>query len=115
MKAILGCMLFAWIGLAAASQTPTVYGRLTGRLETGKVRKVNKDLITFSPLAGGPDITVRIGAQTRLTKQNNPARLKDIKRGKIVRVSFPLGQGTVTAESVALLDKKDIPQRKTRK
>lgn len=112
MKAILASVLLAWLGLASASQTSTVYGRLTDRLETGKVSKVNKDLLTFSPLAGGPDITVRVGPQTRLTKQNNPARLKDIKRGKIVRVTFPLGEGTVTAESVALLDKKDIPQRK---
>lgn len=112
MKAILACMLLAWLGLAAVPQTPTVYGRLTARLETGKVRKMNKDLLTFSPLAGGPNITVRIGTQTRLTKANNPARLKDIKRGKIVRVSFPLGQGIVTAESVALLNKKEIPQRK---
>ena len=112
MKAILAGMLLPWLVLAAASQAPTVYGRLTDRLETGKVTNVRNDLLTFSPLAGGPDITVRMGPQTRLTKQNNPARLKDIKRGKIVRVTFPLGAGTVTAESVALLDKKEIPKRK---
>jgi hypothetical protein len=112
MKAILASVLLVWVALSAAAQTPRVYGRLTHRMETGKVRKLSKDLLTFSPLPGGPDITVKVGPETRLTKDNKPAQLKQIKAGNIVRVTFPIGQGTVTAESVTLLDKKDIPARK---
>jgi hypothetical protein len=55
---------------------------------------------------------VKVGPETRLTKNKKPARLKDIKKGNIVRVTFPIGKGMITAESVTLLDKKNIPARK---
>lgn len=112
MKAILVSVLLTLIALTAAAQTPRVYGRLTHRMETGKVKNLDKDLLTFSPLSGGPDITVKVGAETRLTKENKPAHLRDIKAGNYVRVIFPIGEGTVTAQSITLLDEKDIPARK---
>jgi hypothetical protein len=112
MRTILASVLLVFMALSAAAQTPRVYGRLTHRLETGKVKNLDKDMLTFSPLPGGPDITVRVGADTRLTKDNKPAHLKDIRTGGYVRVMFPIGEGTVTAQSVALLDEKDIPARK---
>ena len=112
MKAILASVLLGLMALAAAAQTPRVYGRLTHRMETAKVKSLNKDLLTFSPLPGGPDITVKVGADTRLTKDNKPAHLQDIKAGNYVRVMFPIGEGTVTAQSVTLLNEKDIPARK---
>jgi hypothetical protein len=112
MRAILASMLLALLALSAVAQTPRVYGRLTHRMETGKVKNLAKDLLTFSPLAGGPDITVKVGADTRLTKDNKPAHLTDIKAGNYVRVMFPIGEGTVTAQSITLLDEKDIPARK---
>ena len=112
MKAILVSVLLALIALSGAAQTPRVYGHLTHRIETGKIKNLDKDLLTFSPLPGGPVITVKVGAETRLTKDNKPAHLADIKAGSYVRVLFPIGEGTVTAQSVALLDEKDIPARK---
>jgi hypothetical protein len=111
MRAILASVLLCLVTVPMASQTPRVYGRLTHRIETGKVKNLDKDLLTFSPLPGGPDITVKVGADTRLTKENKPAHLTDIKAGNYVRVMFPVGEGTVTAQIVTLLDEKNIPAK----
>lgn len=87
-------------------------GALTDRVETGKVTKVRKQLVSFSPLAGGPDITVRVGPETQLSKHKKPATLKQIKAGEFIRVWFPIGTGTVIAEKLTILDRKDIQRRK---
>jgi len=112
MKAILVSVLLTLVALPAAAQTPRVYGRLTHRIETGKIKSLDKDLLTFSPLPGGPDITVKVGAETRVVEDNKPAHLTDIKAGNYVRVMFPIGEGTVTAQIVTLLNEKDIPAGK---
>jgi hypothetical protein len=111
MRAILASVLLCLVTVPMASQTPRVYGWLTHRIETGKVKNLDKDLLTFSPLPGGPDITVKVGADTRLTKENKPAHLTGIKAGNYVRVMFPIGEGTVTAQIVTLLDEKNIPAK----
>jgi hypothetical protein len=49
MKAILVLVLLCGLAFATEAQTPQVYGRLTDRLETGRVRNVRNDLLTFSP------------------------------------------------------------------
>lgn len=87
-------------------------GQLTDRIETGKVKKVSKQLVSFSPLAGGPVITVRIGPETQLSKHKKPAKLKQIKVGEFIRVWFSVGDGIVTAEKLTILDPKDIQRRK---
>src|SRR6185312_2697519 len=84
MKAILASVLMGLVAVAAAAQTPRVYGRLTHRMETAKVKRLNKDLLTFSPLPGVLDISVKVSADTRLTKDNMQAHLQDIKEGNYV-------------------------------
>src|SRR5260370_24019509 len=50
-----------------------------GETVIGKVTAITKDSLTIAPLAGGDAVTVKVGANTRVMKERQPATLADIK------------------------------------
>lgn len=115
MKGRLAGVLLAWAVLAAGAQASQDIGLpLAGLVEKGRVRKVSKDLVTFAPLAGGPDVTVLVGAETQLTEHDKPTKLKDLRRGSLVRIAYPINAGILTAESITILNVKPIRKRNNR-
>ena len=61
MRAIVAFVLLCLVTVPMATPTPRVYGRLTYRVETGKVKNLDKDLLWFSPLPGPPNNGVNVG------------------------------------------------------
>ncbi|HEY7402271.1 MAG TPA: DUF5666 domain-containing protein [Candidatus Angelobacter sp.] len=45
----------------------------------GKVTAVSKDSLTIAPLTGGDAVTVKVGENTRISKQRQPVKLEEIK------------------------------------
>jgi hypothetical protein len=66
----------------------------------GKVTSVNKDSLTVAPFTGGEPVTVKIGTNTRLTKQREPIKLEQIKVDDVV---FARGQITGSAVEAAMV------------
>jgi len=74
--------------------------RPPGEMVVGKVTSVNKDFLTVVPLSGGEPITIKIGANTRVTKQRQPIKVEDIKVDEIV---FARGQINGTAVEAGMV------------
>src|SRR5258708_2601589 len=97
------------LGLMAAgfSQQQTIVqgqGMPPGDNVVGKVTAVTKDTVTLTPLLGGDPVTVKVGGDTRVMKDRQPAAIGDIKTGDTVAARGPLKGQTMDALFVIVID-----------
>ncbi len=77
--------------------------RPPGEMIAGKVTSVNKDVLTVAPLRGGEPITVKITANTRVTKQRQPIKVEEIKVDEVVFVRGQINGNSVEAGMVGVI------------
>lgn len=77
--------------------------RPPGEMVVGKVTSVNKDILTVAPLSGGEPITVKITANTRVTKQRQPIKVEEIKVDELVFVRGQINGSSVEAGMVGVV------------
>src|SRR5205823_13724963 len=77
--------------------------RPPGEMVVGKVTSVNKDFLTVTPLSGGDPITIKIGANTRVTKQRQPIKPEEIKVDEIVFARGQINGSAVEAGMVGVI------------
>src|SRR5260370_11204695 len=68
-----------------------------GETVIGKVTAITKDSLTIAPLAGGDPVTVKVGENTRVMKERQPATLADIKVDDTVFARGQLNGATLEA------------------
>jgi hypothetical protein len=81
-----------------------------GDMIAGKVTTVNKDSLVIAPLAGGDAITVKLSADTRITRQRQPIKLEEIKSEDVVFVRGEKKDNVVQATMVGVVP-PDIADR----
>jgi hypothetical protein len=74
-------ILLVVCAVPALSQRPETGERRfpPGEAVIGKVTAITKNSLTIAPLAGGDPVTVKVGENTRVMKESQPATLADIK------------------------------------
>src|ERR1700730_15024606 len=77
--------------------------RPPGEQIVGKVTSVNKDFLTVTPLTGGEPVTIKIGANTRVTKQRQPIKVDEIKVDEIVFARGQINGNAVEAGMVSVI------------
>src|SRR5581483_3807091 len=75
-----------------------------GETVVGKVTAVSKDSLTVSPMQGGDAVTVKIGENTRVTKERQPVKLEDIKKDDAVFVRGKLNGNVMDAAIVGVMN-----------
>lgn len=103
-------MLTTLLGLGLTStmtqaQTPERGGRNLPPGETvlGKVTAVGKDSLVVAPLAGGNPVTVKVGENTRVSRERQPIKLSEIKTGEVVFVRGQLNGNTMEAAMLGVV------------
>jgi Domain of unknown function (DUF5666) len=77
--------IFLALGLASAPAQPQErMARDFPDNVVGKVTSVGKDSLVVAPLMGGDPVTIKVGDNTRVTKDRQPYKLQDIKTDEIV-------------------------------
>ncbi len=69
----------------------------------GKVTVVSKDSLIVAPLSGGDSITVKVGENTIVLKERQPAKLTDIKVDDVVFARGKLDATTMDAAVVGVV------------
>ncbi len=77
--------------------------RPPGEMVVGKITSVNKDVLTVAPLSGGQPITVKITANTRVTRQRQPIKVEEIKVDEVVFVRGQINGNSVEAGMVGVV------------
>jgi hypothetical protein len=100
-------------GSAFSQQQAIVQGQgmPPGDNVVGKVTAVTKDSVTVAPLLGGDPVTVKVGGDTRVIKDRQPASIGDIKTGDTVFARGPLKGQSMEAGVVAVIDPNMVQQR----
>ncbi len=98
-KSLCLSILLVVCGVPALSQRPETAEKRFSAGETviGKVTAITKDSLTIAPLAGGDPVTVKVGENTRVMKERQPATLADIKVDDTVFARGRLEGGTLEA------------------
>jgi Domain of unknown function (DUF5666) len=107
MKKFLLLTTLLSLGLASGpAQTPERGERniAPGDAVVGKVTSIGKDSLVISPLMGGDPVTVRVGDNTRVNKDRQPAKLEEIKTGDLVFVRGALKNGAIEAAMVGVVN-----------
>jgi hypothetical protein len=106
MQRILLLGIFLALGLVSALAQPQERtGRnLPGDNVVGKVTSVGKDSLVLAPLMGGDPVTVKVGEQTRVTKQRQPAKLEEIKTDDVIFVRGNLKDNVMEATMVGVVN-----------
>jgi hypothetical protein len=90
---------------AAYAQTPERTVMMPpGDNVAGKVTAVSKDSLTIAPLAGGEPVTVKIGENTRIIKERQPAKLEEIKTDETVFARGKLNGNVMEAAMVGVIN-----------
>lgn len=105
-KRFLLLTVFLAVGLAPAlSQPQERTGRdiPPGENVIGKVTSVGKDSLVVAPLMGGRDpVTIKVGQNTRVTKDRQPYKLEDIKTDDVVFARGTLKNNVMEAAMVGV-------------
>jgi hypothetical protein len=99
-------LLLSWGTVLAFAQAQTQdpgNNRPPGENIVGKVTSVNKDFLTVAPLTGGEPVTIKIGANTRVTKQRQPIKVEEIKVDEIVFARGQINGNAVEARMVSVV------------
>ena len=70
----------------------------------GKVTSAGKDSLIIAPLAGGDPITVKIGEDTRVSKEREPIKIEDVKTDDIIFVRGELKNNVIQAGRIAVVN-----------
>lgn len=76
----------------------------------GKVTSISKESVVVTPLSGGDPVTVKVGPDTRVMKDRQPAKLDDIKTGDVVFARGTLSGANMDARMVGVVN-PDMVQR----
>jgi hypothetical protein len=68
----------------------------------GKVTSVGKDSLVLAPLTGGDPVTVKVGENTRITKDRQPIKLSEIKNDDVVVARGDLKNNVMEAVRVGV-------------
>jgi hypothetical protein len=92
--------------LAAAQDQGQGPGSMRGPGDgvAGKVTAVGKDSITITPIRGGDAIVVKVGDNTRISKERQPVKLSDITVGDTVFARGSLDGNTMQAGGVRVVN-----------
>lgn len=80
----------------------------------GKVTAVSKDSLTVSPMQGGDAVTVKVGENTRVTKERQPVKLEDIKTDDAVFVRGKLNGNVMDAAIVGVMSPEMLQRMQSR-
>jgi hypothetical protein len=117
LKTTFLAVLILGLGLlpaAAQTQGPEQNrGRFRGNMppgETvvGKVTAVSKDSLVVAPLTGGAPVTVKIGDNTRISKERQPVKLEEIKTDDVVFARGELKDNVMQAAGVGVVNPQMI-------
>lgn len=111
MKKILGIVALLALSFATASTQAQEHGGMNasaGDNVVGKVTAVSKDSLTVSPLMGGDPVTVKVGENTRVTKDRQPFKLEDIKVDETVFARGELKNNVMQAALVGVVNPEMI-------
>lgn len=111
MKRLLLVTTLLGLGLvSAAAQTPERDGRNMppGDTVVGKVTAVSKDSLVIAPVMGGDPVTVKVGDNTRVSKERQPAKLEEIQTGDVVFVRGALKNTVIEAAAVGVVNPQMI-------
>jgi hypothetical protein len=75
-----------------------------GEMVAGTVTVVGNDSVTVAPRDGGNPVVVRVGDDTRISKDRQPVKVSDIKIGDMVLAHGPLDGSTMQARMLTVLD-----------
>src|SRR5262249_21487078 len=70
----------------------------------GKVTSAGKDSLIIAPLAGGDPITVKIGENTRGSKEREPIKIEDVKTDDIIFARGELKNNVMQAGRIAVVN-----------
>lgn len=85
-----------------------------GETVVGKVTAVSKDSLTVSPMQGGDAVTVKVGENTRVTKERQPVKLEDIKTDDAVFVRGKLNGNVMDAAIVGVMNPEMLQRMQSR-
>jgi Domain of unknown function (DUF5666) len=111
MKRLLLLTTLLGLGLASGpAQTPERGERNIppGDTVVGKVTSISKDSLVITPLMGGGPVTVKVGDNTRVSKDRQPAKLEEIKTGDVVFVRGALKNSVIEAAVVGVANPQMI-------
>jgi Domain of unknown function (DUF5666) len=111
MKMLLVLTTLLGLGLASVpAQTPERGERNIppGDTVVGKVISVSKDSLVIAPLMGGDPVTVKVGDNTRVSKDRQPAKLEEIKTDDAVFVRGALQNRVIEAAVVGVVNPQMI-------
>jgi len=102
--------------VAAPAQVQERGGRNMPPGETvfGKVTAVSKDSLTVTPMQGGDAVTVKVGENTRVMKERQPAKLEDIKADDAVFVRGKLNGNVMDAAIVGVMSPEMLQRMQSR-
>ncbi len=75
-----------------------------GESVVGKVTSVGKDSLVLAPLAGGDPVTVKVGENTRVSKERQPIKLNEIKTDDMVFARGDLKNSVMEAAMVGVVN-----------
>jgi len=70
----------------------------------GKVTSASKDSLIIAPLAGGDPITIKIGENTRVSKERDPIKIEDVKTDDIIFARGELKNNVLQAGRIAVVN-----------
>src|SRR5262249_3097395 len=70
----------------------------------GKVTSASKDSLIIAPLAGGDPITIKIGENTRVSKEREPIKIEDVKTDDIIFARGELKNSVMQAGRIAVVN-----------
>jgi preprotein translocase subunit YajC len=79
-----------------------------GETVVGKVTAVNKDSLVVAPLTGGVPVTVKIGDNTRISKERQPIKLDEIKTDDTIFARGELKDNVIQAANVGVVNPQMI-------
>jgi hypothetical protein len=105
-RVLLSTTLLGFALASASAQTPERGGKNMppGDTVVGKVTSVSKDSLVISPLMGGEPVTVKVGGNTRVSKDRQPTKLEEIKTGDVVFVRGALSNSMIEAAAVGVVN-----------
>ena len=75
-----------------------------GETVIGTVTAVSKDSITVAPITGGEPVTIKVGENTRVMKERQPAKLEDVKVAEMVFARGKLSGNNMEAGLVGVMN-----------
>jgi hypothetical protein len=94
-------LALAWASLFAQPQINGDRAMTPGQNVVGNVTSISKDSLVITPLGGGDPVTIKIGPDTRVMKQRQPAKLEDFKVGEVAFARGSLAGNTLEARIVS--------------